>query len=109
MKDFNDLWLVSQGRAPVEHDDLVEGVAAIFFDRDYELPLSAPAALSDEFARDRQEDWTAWVRDARRTGRVPDDLRDVVAGIRPWACRLFIEARASAAVDHAPAPAPRRF
>ena len=56
MKDFFDIWLLSQ-QVDITGHTLVEAIKATFVARRTPLPEHLPIALSEEFARRRQPDW----------------------------------------------------
>lgn len=78
MKDFFDLDLLMKSDPP-DRELLSNGIRATFKRRDSELPTEVPTGLTDEFARDRQVMWNAFLR---KNSLVSEDLSKVVARIR---------------------------
>jgi hypothetical protein len=79
MKDFYDLWLLSQ-LFEFEGLTLCEAVRNTFGRRSTPLPSGLPVALSDDFRKDaqKQAQWRAFVRRSKPE-KVPGDI-DVVIG-----------------------------
>jgi predicted nucleotidyltransferase component of viral defense system len=61
MKDFYDIWLLSQ-QANIAGETLVEAIRATFTARRTRLPDRLPVALSEDFARLREADWKRFLR-----------------------------------------------
>ena len=78
MKDFFDLELLLKSNPP-DRELLINAVRATFKRRDSELPTEVPTGLSDEFARDKQVMWNAFLR---KNSLVADDFPGVIAEIR---------------------------
>ena len=80
MKDFYDLWTVSQTFS-FEGDDLAEAIRRTFERRQTPLPEQVPVGLSDGFALERETQWRAFLaRDRLEVApasfaQVIDDLR----------------------------------
>jgi predicted nucleotidyltransferase component of viral defense system len=70
MKDFYDLWYLSQNFT-FQGDLLCQAIIATFDRRRTPIPISIPLALSSEFANDetKQRQWLAFVR----KGKLSDD------------------------------------
>ncbi len=70
MKDFYDLWYLSQ-HFTFEGDLLGRAIAATFDRRRTRLPIAPPLALTSEFADDemKQRQWVAFVRKGKLTGK----------------------------------------
>jgi len=56
MKDFFDIWLLSQ-HVEIQGTTLVKAIQATFNNRKTPLPINMPTALTSEFALLRQADW----------------------------------------------------
>jgi hypothetical protein len=61
MKDFYDIWLLSQ-KANIPGGTLVDAIRATFTARRTQLPQNLPTALSKEFVRLRESDWKAFLK-----------------------------------------------
>ena len=84
MKDFYDLWVISQ------HFDfrggvLVEAIRRTFSRRDTAIPTEAPLALTSEYAEDitKQKQWAGFVNRLRPTART-NSLPEVIAALREF-------------------------
>lgn len=79
MKDFYDIWLLSQS-FPFEDDRLARAIAATFERRETEIPAELPDALTPAFAEDeqKQRQWNAFLENVALH---PGSLVDVVAGV----------------------------
>jgi predicted nucleotidyltransferase component of viral defense system len=66
MKDFYDVWVLSRSHS-FDADRLSRAIAATFERRGTAIPISAPVALTQDFANDvgKQQQWTAFVRNLR--------------------------------------------
>jgi predicted nucleotidyltransferase component of viral defense system len=83
MKDFYDIWLLSR-QFEFGGERLCQAIGATFSRRKTPLPSGVPAALSAEFAtdRDKQTQWRAFVARSRLTPEA--ELSDVVAALREF-------------------------
>jgi predicted nucleotidyltransferase component of viral defense system len=61
MKDFYDIWLLSQ-QVNIPGSILLKAIHATFEARRTSLPDHLPTALSDEFALSRQSDWARFLK-----------------------------------------------
>lgn len=79
MKDFYDVWLLSQS-FQFDDDRLARAIAATFERRETEIPIELPDALTAAFAEDerKQRQWNAFLENAALN---PGSLADVIAGI----------------------------
>lgn len=77
MKDFYDIWLLSQSFA-FENDRLARAIAATFARRKTDIPSALPDALTPAFAADvqKQRQWRAFVANVAHD---PGELSDVIA------------------------------
>lgn len=66
MKDFYDLWLISQV-CDVDGERLCRAVGATFERRNTQLPVALPVPLTDDFARDRDKvlQWDSFLQRSR--------------------------------------------
>lgn len=80
MKDFFDLDLLLKSDPP-DVEILSNAIRATFQRRGSELPVDVPTGLTDEFARDKQVMWNAFLR-KNGLDRNADDLMEVITGIR---------------------------
>lgn len=89
MKDYFDLWMLfTQGL--LDREILPTAVRATFERRGTAMPAEVPAGLLDEFARDRQAMWNAFVT---RNGLKAPSLADVVSLLREECVPLLRAAR----------------
>ena len=78
MKDFFDLELLLKANPP-ERELLSNAIRATFKRRGTDLPTEVPTGLTEEFAREKQVMWNAFLR---KNTLVGDDLSKVVGQIR---------------------------
>lgn len=83
MKDYYDIWLLSR-QFEFSGERLCQAISATFSRRKTPLPSGVPAALSEEFAadRDKRTQWRAFVRRSRLEPGA--ELDDVVAALREF-------------------------
>ena len=87
MKDFYDIWLLSQS-FPFDDDRLARAIAATFERRETEIPTELPDALTPGFAEDEQKrrQWNAFLENvALRPGSLADVIASVAGFIMPHA------------------------
>jgi hypothetical protein len=87
MKDFYDIWFLSQS-FPFDDDRLARAIAATFKRRETEIPVDLPDALTPAFAEDeqKQRQWDAFLENvALRHGSLADVTTSVVRFIMPHA------------------------
>ncbi len=79
MKDFYDIWLLSQSFT-FDDDRLARAIAATFERRETEIPSELPDALTPVFAEDEQKkhQWNAFLQNAALD---PGSLADVIEGV----------------------------
>ena len=79
MKDFYDIWLLSQS-FPFDDDRLARAIAATFERRETEIPAELPDALTPAFVEDehKQRQWNAFLENVALH---PGSLADVIAGV----------------------------
>ena len=82
LKDFYDLWLVSQ-TFDFNHQALTDAVCRTFQRRGTALPDAPPTGLTDEFAAAWSTQWRAFLG-RERMAVVPDSLAVVVADLRSF-------------------------
>jgi predicted nucleotidyltransferase component of viral defense system len=61
MKDFYDIWLLSQ-QSEITGSTLVRAIRATFRARKTALPVDIPTALSESFAQNKQKGWEAFLK-----------------------------------------------
>ncbi|MDI6694163.1 MAG: nucleotidyl transferase AbiEii/AbiGii toxin family protein [Anaerolineales bacterium] len=61
MKDFFDIWVLSQ-HVEIQGASLAKAIRATFKNRKTPLPTNMPIALTSEFAMHRQKDWERFLR-----------------------------------------------
>ena len=78
MKDFYDIWLLSQS-FPFDNDRLARAIPATFERRETEIPAELPDAFTPAFAGDeqKQRQWNALLENVALH---PGSLADVIAG-----------------------------
>jgi predicted nucleotidyltransferase component of viral defense system len=87
MKDFYDIWLLSQS-FPFDDDRLARAIAATFERRETEIPGDLPDALAPAFAEDeqKQRQWNAFLENvALRPGSLAEVIDGVAVFIMPHA------------------------
>jgi predicted nucleotidyltransferase component of viral defense system len=91
MKDFYDVWLLSQTHE-FDNNRLAQAVAATFARRHTDIPVALPDAFTPEFFRDagKLQQWSAFVRDLSK--EIPS-LETVIADISKFIEPATIEAR----------------
>ncbi len=89
MKDFYDLWHLSQNFS-FDGGLLTEAVEATFDRRSTAIPNEKPLSLSESFARDdqKQQQWSAFVRRTRFDEVVPD-LEEVIGELERFLLPLL--------------------
>lgn len=92
MKDFFDLWFVSE-RFPFDGGLLKDAVTRTFARREMALPEVLPVALSSEFAGAKADSWAAFIR---RNGLAAMELTTALETVRVFAWPVM-EAAANAA------------
>lgn len=91
MKDFYDVWLLSQS-FQFDDDRLARAIAATFERRGTVIPGEIPDALTSSFAEDhqKQRQWSAFVENV---GLNPGSLDDVIATIARFIMPHAVAAR----------------
>ena len=87
MKDFYDIWLLSQS-FPFDDDRLARAIAATFERRETEVPVNLPDALTPAFAEDeqKQRQWNAFLDNvALRPGSLPEVIEGAARFLMPHA------------------------
>lgn len=87
MKDFHDIWVLSQSYE-FAGDGLAQAIAATFKRRKTELPAELPDALTAAFASDpaKQQQWTAFVQGIEaEMGSLPAIVDALAAFVMPHA------------------------
>ncbi len=93
MKDFSDIWTLTQ-HFDFDGRVLAEAIAATFLRRKTTLPSEAPLALTAVFADDRQKQvqWNAFQRKARLP---PMPLADVITSLEAFLLPVLIQAQST--------------
>jgi predicted nucleotidyltransferase component of viral defense system len=99
MKDFYDLWFLSQSW-PFQMSELSGAIRATFERRGTPLPVGTPFALTPEFHSDAQKSlqWKAFVKRLRLDSSTPA-LDEIAEAIRRFIEAPFREARTRTAVE----------
>lgn len=87
MKDFYDIWLLSQSFS-FDDDRLARAIAATFARRGTEVPTNLPDALTSAFAGDeqKQRQWNAFLENVvLRPGSLDDVITSIAGFIMPHA------------------------
>jgi predicted nucleotidyltransferase component of viral defense system len=87
MKDFYDVWLLSQS-IPFDDDRLARAIAATFERRRTAIPVELPDALGQGFAEDeqKQRQWSAFLETVGlEAGSLADVIADLAGFIMPHA------------------------
>ena len=87
MKDFYDIWLLSQ-TTQFQGDGLPRAIAATFARRKTEVPTELPDALTSAFAEDptKVQQWNSFVADvAFQPGTLADVVKALAAFLTPYA------------------------
>lgn len=81
MKDFFDVWLLSQQQS-FDGRLLISAIRATFERRDTDIPSEPPMALTSEFAgtEGKQEQWSAFLK-KNRLNSAPNNLSEVIENI----------------------------
>ena len=98
MKDFYDIWVLSQSYE-FKNDALSRAIAATFTRRETEIPSERPDALSQAFVEDpvKQQQWAAFVKDvAVQPGSLARVVDDLAAFLMPKAAEARQRASAQA-------------
>ena len=83
MKDFYDIWLLSQ-QVDIPGSTLVSAVKATFQARNTPLPKAIPTALTSGFAMLRQSDWERFLKRSRLNLHEYLSLNETIAVIREF-------------------------
>ncbi len=81
MKDFYDIWLLSQ-QANIPGNTLVRAIQATFRKRNTPLPQSIPEALTPEFGRSRQPDWESFLKRSALNSLEHPSFEEIVSVLR---------------------------
>ena len=87
MKDFYDLWILAN-HFEFEGAVLQEAVRRTFERRNTKIPTTEPAAFSGQFAREKQNQWRAFL-DTSTIADAPDQLEAPLARLREFVLALF--------------------
>ena len=83
MKDFFDIWLLSQ-QVEIQGATLTKAIRATFKNRKTPLPTNMPTALTSEFAMLRQEDWERFLRRSDLNALEYPSLDEVISVLREF-------------------------
>jgi len=83
MKDFFDIWLLSQ-QVDIQGADLANAIRKTFENRKTRLPNETPAALTDQFARNGQADWRIFLRRSGLSVSEYPSFQEVISIIRDF-------------------------
>lgn len=83
MKDFFDIWLLSQ-HLDIQGTTLSEAIRATFNNRKTHLPTSMPIALTSEFAILRQNDWERFLKRSELIIPEYPSLEEVITVLREF-------------------------
>lgn len=89
MKDYNDILVLSTMN--LDDDKLSDALRFTFEDRNQDIPTDVEdvEGLSNAYVSNHQEDWERWFKQAKRTGKVPEDFGTVVATVKSFASDIF--------------------
>lgn len=90
MKDFYDVWLLTQ-EATIDGSMLLHAIRTTFRNRNTSLPDNMPLPLSESFAEENQQQWRAFLR--RGAMDVPEGFAEVVADLRSFFLPVLDSAR----------------
>lgn len=88
MKDFYDLWTLAR-TFDFEGLLLAEAIQKTFARRDTAIPTELPIALTDDFARDKQDQWQAFIRTGQLAD-VPHDFASVIGEVREFVWPILL-------------------
>lgn len=83
MKDFFDIWLLSQ-QVDIQGTMLAKAIQATFKNRETSLPTKMPTALTNEFAMSRQEDWERFLRRSELNVLEYPSLDEIISTLREF-------------------------
>jgi predicted nucleotidyltransferase component of viral defense system len=87
MKDFYDLWILAD-RFKFKVEVLQEAIHRTFERRHTQIPATEPVAFSAHFAREKQNQWMAFIRTSTITN-APDKLETVLVRLREFIMPIF--------------------
>ena len=83
MKDFYDICLLAR-ECKYDGSILVQALVATFENRETEIPLEIPIALSNEFAIQNQGEWSAFLQRTSYEGDEIGSFIDVIDFLREF-------------------------
>jgi hypothetical protein len=83
MKDFFDIWLLSQ-QVEIQGATLAKAIQATFKNRNTSLPTNMPTALTSEFALLRQTDWERFLNRSQLDPLEYPSLNEVISVLREF-------------------------
>lgn len=87
MKDFYDLWMLSE-KIKFKGEVLKDAIRRTFEHRDTDIPENEPVAFSERFASDKQDLWLAFVRTSSIKD-APEQMETVIAHLRKFIFPVF--------------------
>ena len=93
MKDFYDLWMLSE-KFEFDGEVLPEAIRHTFEHRDTNIPENEPVAFSEKFATEKQAQWAAFLKSGTITD-APEQLDMILTRLREFILPLFESIRAS--------------
>jgi predicted nucleotidyltransferase component of viral defense system len=87
MKDFYDLWTLAN-RFEFNGVVLQEAIRRTFEHRNTDIPAGEPAAISTQFAREKQNQWMAFLKTSAITD-APDQLELILACLQEFILPIF--------------------
>jgi predicted nucleotidyltransferase component of viral defense system len=91
MKDFYDLWVLAN-RFNFKGEVLQKAIRRTFENRKTDIPIGEPAAFSVQFARDKQTQWSAFLKTSAIMN-APDQLEMILSCLREFILPIFQSAR----------------
>lgn len=87
MKDFYDLWVLAD-RFEFSGSELQEAVRQTFKNRNTAIPGESPPAFSEQFAREKQNQWSAFLKTSGVTD-LPDQFKVIQDLLRVFLLPIF--------------------
>lgn len=87
MKDFYDVWVIANN-FEFTGNRLQEAIRKTFKNRDTGIPAELPPAFSEQFAREKQSQWTAFLKTSAITN-APNQMRIVLTRLQEFTSPIF--------------------
>lgn len=84
-KDFYDVWLLSE-TYDIDGKSLQTAIKATFDQRETPIPAVLPAAFTDTFVSENQQNWHSFVARNKLTGKHIEDLKAVIMRLDTFIC-----------------------